>query len=145
MNNQEREVLSPDYYEILTNPNSNVVVNDIRFINSVLLVIDSKYEEYKTSLKRAIVNEQAYRGLDPKIGTELYNELLSLMEEKKEILKKDIIVSGHLSNISNKTNIRTAVFFYNNLKSSVAQQLDLAYSLIVSRLRNFYLRDINDG
>lgn len=144
MNNQEKEVLSPNYYEILTNPESNIVVNDIRFINGVLLIIDSKYEEYKTSLKRAIVSEQSFRGLDPKIGSELYDQLLSLMEEKKEILKKDIIVSGHLANISNRTNIRTAIFFYNNLKSSVAQQLDLAYSLIVSRLRNFYLRDINN-
>jgi hypothetical protein len=144
MNNEDKNVFSPDYYEVLTNPESNIIVNDIRFINNVLLTIDSKYEEYKSSLKRGIVNEQTFRGLDPQIGSQLYDELIEMMEEKKENLKKDIIVSGHLANISNKTNIRTAVVFYNNLKSSVSQQLDIAYSLIVSRLRNFYLRDTNN-
>lgn len=142
MTEEKKEVLSPDYYEILTNPSSNVLINDIRFINSVLITIDNKYEEYKTALKRAITNEQAYRGLDPKIGTELYNKLLLIMENKKEILKKDIIVSGHLSNISKKTNIRTAVYFYNNLKTTVEQQLDIAYSLMVTRLRTFYSRNV---
>lgn len=142
MTQEYKEVLSPDFYEILTNPESKVIINDIRFINPVLLSIDNKYEEYKIELRRAISNEQEYRGLDPAIGSELYSKLLVIMEQKKETLKKDIIVSGHLSNISKKTNIRTAVMFYRNLRFSVGQQLDLAYSLIVSRIKTFYTRNI---
>lgn len=142
MTQENKEVLSPDFYAILTNPDSKVIINDIRFINPVLLAIDSKYEEYKIALRRAISNEQQYKGLDPAIGTELYDKLLVMMEQKKETLKKDIIVSGHLSNISKKTNIRTAVVFYRNLRFTVGQQLDLAYSLIISRLKTFYTRNI---
>lgn len=137
-----KEVLSPDYYAILTDPNSNVIVNDIRFIKGVLIIIDNKYEAFKIDLKKAIVKEQTYKGLDKKIGDDLYSELVKQAEAQKEQLKKDIIVSGHMANISNKTTIRTAVIFYNNLKSTVAQQLELAFSLIISRLRTFYLRDI---
>lgn len=137
-----KEVLSPDYYAVLTDPNSKIIVNDIRFTKNVLLVIDNKYEAFKIELKKAIVKEQAYNGLNKEVGDALYTKLIASAELQKEKLKKDIIVSGHLANISNKTTVRTAVLFYNNLKSTVAQQLELAFSLIISRLKSFYLRDI---
>lgn len=140
-----KEVLSPDYYAIISDPNSGVIVNDIRFTRSILLVIDSKYNAFQTELKKAIVKEQAYNGLNKDIGDELYSKLIESAELQKEKLKKDIIVSGHLANISNKTTVRTATIFYNNLKSTVAQQLELAFSLIISRLKSFYLRDINNA
>lgn len=140
-----KEVLSPDYYAIISDPNSNVIVNDIRFTRSILLVIDSKYNAFQIELRKAIVKEQAYNGLNKEIGDELYNKLIESAELQKEKLKKDIIVSGHLANISNKTTIRTATIFYNSLKSTVSQQLELAFSLIISRLKSFYLRDINNA
>lgn len=137
-----KEVLSPDYYAVLTDPNSQVIVNDIRFTKNILLVIDNKYEAFKIELKKAIVKEQVYNGLNKEVGDGLYAKLIESAEIQKEKLKKDIIVSGHLANISKKTTVRTATLFYNNLKSTVAQQLELAFSLIISRLKSFYLRDI---
>lgn len=137
-----KEVLSPDYYAVLTDPNSKIIVNDIRFTKNVLLVIDNKYEAFKIELKKAIVKEQVHNALNKEVGDALYTKLIASAELQKEKLKKDIIVSGHLANISNKTTVRTAVLFYNNLKSTVAQQLELAFSLIISRLKSFYLRDI---
>lgn len=144
MTNDNKEVLSPDYYAILTDPNSQVVVNDIRFIRGVLIVIDNKYTEYKTSINKAILYNQTYYSLDPKKSKEILDKLSQIMDLKKEKLKKDIIVSGHLANISSRSNIRTAIFFYNNLKNSISQQLDLAFSLIISRLKNLSNQDLTD-
>lgn len=138
-----KEIFSPDYYALLTDPNSNVIVNDIRFTKNILAFIDQKYEEYKGILKAALIKEQKYMGMDQAMADEIYNELLLIMDEKKEILKKNIIVLGHVSNISNKSTVRTAVLFYQNLKSIVSQQLDIAYSLITTRLKN--LRDNYNG
>lgn len=145
MSENFKEVLCPDYYEILTNPNSKVIINDFRFISGILTLVDDKYVAYQAELKKAIIKEEMSFNLDVNVGTKLYNELLKLMEIKKEKLKKDLIVSAHLSNISKKTTIRTAVIFYQNLKTSISQQLDIAFSLITSRLRTFYLRDTNNA
>lgn len=145
MQNKKEEVLSPDYYAILTDPNTNVIINDIRFIQGVLTVIDNKYITFVENLKKAIVKEQAFNNLDKVLGDQLYRELIATAEKQKEKLKKDIIVSGHLANISNKTTIRTAVLFYRDLRTTVSQQLDLAFSLIISRLRTLYLKDMNNG
>lgn len=141
MDNQD-QVYSLDYYALLTDPKLNIEINDIQHISYVLNSIDIVYKKYDNELRIAILHEVAYRGLNKDIGKELYDSLLNMMKEEKDNLKKEIIVSGHLSNITNRTTVRTATIFYQNLKKTVEQQLDIAFSLIVSRLKNFYIREI---
>jgi hypothetical protein len=118
------EVQSIDY----SNPD---LLNDSYFIKQLIVLIDNNFNDISTKITNHIATRQNKKTIDYDTGTLLLDNSLAVLEEYRTTYKLQISTISHISDIQYKSNMKTAIIFYDNLKGFITNEIYKMYILTI--------------
>jgi hypothetical protein len=120
------ENLSNSYDDIET-------LNDNAFIKKIHDRIDKNIADIRDQLITNIAI-QANKKNKPELRDALLKELPTVFDEFAAEFKQSIAVLNHLSDIENKTNLLTAVLYYEKIENQISNELYKVLSILNNQI-----------
>jgi hypothetical protein len=109
------------------------LLNDSTFIARIHTRIDTNIEDIRQKLINAIAT-QTNKTQQIEFRDILIEEMNILLEDFKIEFKKGIAILSHLSDIENKTNLTTALNWYNSINEKITNELYQVLTILTNKI-----------
>jgi len=109
------------------------LLNDSVFIIEAHRLIDNHIENIKQQLITAIAI-QTNKTQKLEFRDLVITEMETSLEEFKDEFKKAIAVLSHLSDVENKANLATAMYWYKNINEKITNELYQVLTILLNKI-----------